>query len=153
MGRFYDHAEAVGTVSDTNMCEAIYFAHTQSPLLQDMEARQQRILDADYLKADLETMVDELEISPGSKSKLKRTLQKFPTLFKRWRTWPIRYTTGDDCTPRNGRHYSTSKAFEAPFKKEINHMCDTKVLRKLSHDDDSPWSSPSFAQPKKTGDI
>ena len=32
-------------------------------------------------------------------------------------------------------------------------MCETQVLRKLSHKEDSPWASPSFARPKKTGDI
>ena len=32
-------------------------------------------------------------------------------------------------------------------------MCQESVLEKLSSDDDSPWASPTFAQPKKTGDI
>lgn len=32
-------------------------------------------------------------------------------------------------------------------------MCKETVLRKLSYDDDSPWASPTFGQPKKIGDI
>ena len=32
-------------------------------------------------------------------------------------------------------------------------MCDTNVLEKLDHAEDSPWAAPTFAQPKKTGDI
>jgi hypothetical protein len=147
----------VGTVSDNTTCEAIYFTHTQSPLLQEIEDRQQRLLDADYSKVDLDTMVDELDIAPGTKRKLKQTLKKFPTLFGGGLGCldirPVTIELQKDAKPFNGRYYSTPKAFEAPFKKEINRMCDTKVLRKLSHDDDSPWASPSFAQPKKTGDI
>ena len=46
-----------------------------------MEAQHQHILDAGYSKVDLDAMVDELEISPGSRRKLKQTLNKFPTLF------------------------------------------------------------------------
>jgi len=32
-------------------------------------------------------------------------------------------------------------------------MCDADILVKLNHVNDSPWASPSFVQPKKTGDI
>ena len=147
----------MGTVSDNTTCEAIYFTRTQSPLLQEIEDRQHRLLDADYSKVDLDTMIDKLDIAPGTKRKLKQTLKKFPTLFGGGLGCldirPVTIKLQKDAKPFNGRYYSTPKAFEAPFKKEINPMCDTKVLRKLSHDDDSPWASPSFAQPKKTGDI
>ena len=70
-----------GALTNKTICEAIYFANTQSILLQEVEERQQRLLDADYSKVDIEAMVDELDISPGSKSRLKRTLNKFPILF------------------------------------------------------------------------
>ena len=43
----------VGALQDNTICEAIYFAHTQSPLLQELEERQECILDADYPKVDL----------------------------------------------------------------------------------------------------
>lgn len=55
--------------------------------------------------------------------------------------------------PYKGRYYSVPKAYETHLKKEVNRMCDTTVLRKLSHDDDSPWAFPTFGQPKKTGDL
>jgi hypothetical protein len=149
--------KAAGTLADNDYREALYFAHTQPILLQEMESRQQQILDADYSKVDVETMVDELDISPGSKRKLRQTLQKFPTLFGGGLGLldipPVTIELKPDAKPFNGRYYSTPKAFEAPFKKEILRMCNTNVLRKLSYDDDSPWASPSFAQPKKTGDI
>ena len=40
--------KSLGTLMEEEVCEAHYFAHTQSPMLQNLEARQQRILDADY---------------------------------------------------------------------------------------------------------
>ena len=52
-----------------------------------------------------------------------------------------------------GRYYSIPKAYEAPTKTEINRLCTIDVMEKLSHDDDSPWASQTFVQPKKTGNI
>ena len=73
--------KSLGTITDEEVCEALYFAHTQAPLLQDLEERQQRILDADYSKVDIDKMVDSLSISDQSKIQLKATLKKFPILF------------------------------------------------------------------------
>ena len=57
-----------GKLQDDAICEAIYFvANTQPPLLQDLEERQQRILDADYSKVDIDALVDTLAISLKSK--------------------------------------------------------------------------------------
>ena len=70
--------KAAGSLAESEIRDALYFAHTQSPLLQEREERQQQILDANYSKVDIDSVVDELEISPGSKRKLKQTLKKFP---------------------------------------------------------------------------
>ena len=91
-----------------------------------------------YSKVDLDAMVDELVISPGSRRKLKQTLKQFPTLFGGGLGLldipPVSIELQKDAKPFNGRYYSAPKAFEAPFKKEINRMCETNVMRKLSHD-------------------
>ena len=70
----------LGALQDNTICEAIYFIHTQSPLLQDLEEHQQRILDADYSKVALGVLVNAPFISPKSKQQLKATLTKFPIL-------------------------------------------------------------------------
>ena len=102
-----------------------------------MEAKHQQILDADYSKVDLDAMVDELDISPGSIRKLKQSLKKFPMLFGGGLGLLdiplVSIELQKDTKPFNGRYYSAPKAFETPFKKEINQMCETQVLRKLSH--------------------
>ena len=70
-----------GTQQDDVILEAIYFAHTQLPLLQNLEKQQQQILDAAYSMVDIDTLLDALSISPKSKQQLKVTLKKFPILF------------------------------------------------------------------------
>ena len=97
-----------GTLANKTICEALYYAHTQAPLLQAMEDRQHQPLDTDYSKVDLDSMVDELEISPGSKSKLKQTLKKFPTLFGGGlgllKIKPVTIELQHDARPFNGRY-------------------------------------------------
>ena len=113
--------KSAGTLSNDAVREALYFANTQSPLLQEVEARQPQILDADYSKVDLDVMVDELKISPGSRSKLKQTLNKFPTLFEGrlglLNIPSVSIELQKYAKPFNGRYYSIPKAFESPFKK------------------------------------
>ena len=70
-----------GELSDRKYCERLYNMHTDSHILQQMEQRQGRILDANYTKVDIDVMVDELDIKRSSKRALKLTLKKFPTLF------------------------------------------------------------------------
>ena len=71
----------MGAQEDNTLCEAIYFAQTQSPLLQELEECQGRILDADYSRVDIDALVNDLPISTKSKQQLKVKLKKFHILF------------------------------------------------------------------------
>ena len=59
-------------------------------------------------------MVDELEISPGSRIILKQTLKKFPTLFGGGLGLldipPVSIELQKNAKPFNGRYYSAPKA-------------------------------------------
>jgi hypothetical protein len=70
-----------GELQNRKACEMIYNLHTDSSILKEHEERKAAILDANYSKVDIDIMVDELDIEESSKSKLKLTLNKFPTLF------------------------------------------------------------------------
>ena len=146
-----------GMITDAEVVDAIYFAHSNAPLLQDIEARQQTILDADYSKVDIDEMVDELDLQPDTKVKLKKTLKKFPILFGGGLGLldiePVKIELQPGAKPYKGKYYSTPKAYVNPLKKAIEDFCVQKILRKLSYNDDLPWALPSFGQPKKTGDI
>ena len=58
-----------------------------------------------------------------------------------------------NATLYKGRYYNLPKAYEYTCKKKIQRMVDIGVLNELSWYDDSPWASPTFGIPKKTGDI
>ena len=59
----------------------IYDLRTTVPILQQEKERQGKILDANYSKVDVSNMVNGLDIVNATKTKLKQTLNKFPTLF------------------------------------------------------------------------
>ena len=132
--------------------------HTDDPILKEAEERQNRILDADYSKVDIPTMVAELDITESSKRKLQTTLEKFPELFggglgclKNHRPATIKLKAGSK--PYQGRFYNFPRAYELAARKEIERMVKIGVLKKLPWDNDSPWCCPTFGVPKKTGDI
>ena len=122
----------LGKLQDDTICEAIYFANTQPPLLQDLEERQQWNLDVDYSKVDIDTLVDALSNSPKSKTQLKATLKKFPILFGgrlgQLKIKPVTIELQKDAKPYSGRYYSIPKFMEEPLNKEINQMCQELVL-------------------------
>ena len=135
----------------------IYNLHTNSSLQQQEEEHQQKILDTDYSKVNIDAMVEELGVTVGTKAKLKETLKKFPVSFGDGLGLldikPVTIKLQQSAKPYKGRYYSIPKAFEAPMRNEIDWLCSIDVLERLSHDDDYPWASLTFAQPKKTGDI
>ena len=102
-------------------------------------------------------MVKELDVALKSKAKLKETLKEFPLIFGGGLGLldikPVTIELQQSAKPYKGRYYYIPKSFEAPMQTEIDQLSSIDVLERLSHDDDSPWASPTFAQPKKTGDI
>jgi len=148
-----------GMLDSRDMCSMLYSMHTDSPLLQEAEERQNKMLDADYSKVDINKMVNNLEISDISKSKLYRTLRRFENglfgggLGRLKNMKPARIKLKPGAIPYKGRYYNLPKAYEAVAKKEIERLVSIGVLKRLPWNDDSPWASPSFGVPKKTHDI
>jgi hypothetical protein len=133
--------------------------HTDSPLLKEAEERQNKMLDANYSKVDINKMVNNLDISDTSKSKLYRMLRQFENglfgggLGRLKNMKPDRIKLNPGAIPYKGRYYNLPKAYEAVAKKEIERLVSIGVLKRLPWNDDSPWASPSFGVPKKTHDI
>jgi hypothetical protein len=60
----------------------LYNAANKPDILQEAEKRQNRILDAEYRKFEVDTFVQELEHpTEDEKHTLDKTLKKFPSLF------------------------------------------------------------------------
>ena len=136
-----------------------YSMHIEAPILKEAEERAERILDANYLKVNINKMVDNLNIKRDIKQKLKYTLKIFSTLFggglgKLNDSFSKAHITLKAGTkPHASTYYTMPRAYENPAKKEINRMCDVGILKKLHWDNDTPWAAASFCQMKKTGDL
>ena len=104
-----------------SLTQVLYAIHTDSPLIKDMEERQNRVLDADYSAVDILAMVNELNISSDSKIKLRRTLEKFPELFggglgRLKGVEPAKIVLKKNVTPFKGAYYNFPKAYQEPAK-------------------------------------
>ena len=125
--------KTLGILSDNTTCSMIYNLHTTSPILQQEEARQSRILDADYSKVDIDDMVNDLDIAKASKAKLKQTLNKFPTLFGGGLGLldirPVDIELQPGSKPYAGRYYNIPKAYEKMAKTENTRLVTVDVLK------------------------
>ena len=115
--------KSLGIISDADTCNMIYDLHTTIPILQEEEERQGKILDADYSKVDIDGMVNGLDIARATKTKLKQTLNKFPTLFGgglcTLKMRPIDIELQEGAKSYAGRFYNIPKTYEKMAKTEV----------------------------------
>ena len=102
-------------------------------------------------------MMDNLDIQWSSKRILKSTPKEYPKLFgdglgKLYKK-PVSITLKEGSKPYSGRYFNIAQAYDKPTRKEIDRLVAIKILWKLCYNNDSPWATPTFTQPKKTGDI
>ena len=57
----------MGSVHDRNFCEMLHSMYTDSPLLQEAEERQDKMIDRNFLKVDIDAMVADLDIDDSNK--------------------------------------------------------------------------------------
>jgi len=112
--------EALGALSNKEMCGMTYPLHTAHPILQGGEERQPRTLDAGYSQVDIRAMVEDLDIPPSTKGGLTKSLQKpAPTLFGgglgKVGVGPIELDLEDNAKPYCSRYYSVPKAYGGPL--------------------------------------
>ena len=147
--------KAKGQLDEVGL-EALYDMSVETPILQQAEARQKRILDADYSKVDLEAYIEELKhLNKEERSLLQKVLSSHPTLFGgglgQLNINPIHLELTDGAKPYHARRaFPIPQAYKATTKKEMDRLVSIGVLEKNS---DSEWAAPTFIQPKKTGDV
>ena len=119
----------------------------------------QHIADAQYAKADLESIVrSQKQLNTFQQDALLEVLKKFEDLFQgNLGVWPdteIGATLIGGATPYHCQrpmriphaHYST-------LKKEIDRLVSIGVLEEVDGNTAGPWCSPSFIIPKKDGTV
>jgi transposase InsO family protein len=145
-------------ISDLQNATAIYYHSIEPTVLKEAEARQKRILDADYSALDLDDYAHmDTHLSNDQQEQLVRSLRKYPKLFRGGlgvlNVPPVHLELrplSKDEKPYHARPFPVPKCYEETTKKEIKRLCDIGVLTKCN---DSEWAAPTFIQPKKTGDV
>jgi hypothetical protein len=143
------------TLNNDEILHMLYHAANEPDILQEAEKRQNRILDADYRKVEVDPFVEELKhLTMDEKQILGQTLKKFPTLFGgglgMLNIKPVRLEIIDETKPYHARPFPVSQSLEATTKKEMKRLTDIDVFNRSS---DSEWAAPTFIQSKRTGDV
>jgi hypothetical protein len=145
-------------VNKTHLLMSIYYQSIKTSVLKEAEARQKRILDADYSALDLDDYAHmETHLSTDQQAKLICLLQKYPKWFRGGlgvlNVPPVHLEIrplNKDEKPYHARPFPIPKCYKDTTKKTIKRLCGIGVLAKCN---DSKWAAPTFIQPKKTGDI
>ena len=110
----------LGILSEKDKYQQINDLHTDSPLLQQEEERQSKILDANYTKLDIDNMVKALDIATAIKHKLKKTLKKFKKLFGgglgKVDIQPVDLKVEEGTKSYATTYYNIPKMHEKPFR-------------------------------------
>lgn len=127
----------------------------ESKAIHESECRQQRILDAHYEAANLPDLVKELKhLSKDEQTSLLSLLQQFKHLFDgtlgEFNCPPVDLELHPDATVFYAWAFPDPKIHEETLKKELNRLCELKVLQKVNT---SEWASPTFIIPKKNGTV
>ena len=67
----------MGLVHNREFCVMLHSMYTDSPLLQEAEEQQDKMMDCNYSKVDIDAMVADLDINDSNKKQLKKILRKF----------------------------------------------------------------------------
>jgi hypothetical protein len=143
------------TLNNDEILHMLYHAANEPDILQEAEKRQNRILDDDYRKVEVDPFVQELKhLTMDEKQILSKTLRKFPTLFGgglgMLNIKPVRLELIDGATPYHARPFPVPQSLEAMTKTEMKRLTDIDVFNESS---DSEWAAPTFIQAKKTRDV
>ena len=126
---------------------AISNALAHEPISTELATqRAVKILDANYTKADLQAVVTNCtQLNSVEQNKLLELLKKFEPLFDgtlgNWRTKPVSFQLKDGVTPYHGRAFPIPKVHKEVIMKEIQRLCD---LRVLEWQPSSEWATPLF---------
>jgi hypothetical protein len=124
----------------------------ESSALQDSTNRRDRILDADYKKADLQKVIQNQagHLNKTEQRELLDLLQRYEIHLRRHSRYMEnqvnRLKVRKDATPVYSKPFQMPRSQEETLKTEVKRLVKLGVLRKINR---SEWSSPSFIIPKK----
>ena len=137
------------------MLSEVLEMHTDADVIVEATNRAQRILEANYEKANIEDyVIQQSELSSDEKSRLKSLLFKYESLFDgslgklKWAKASFELKDGEK--PHHAKPFSVPKIYETLIQKESNRLVGLGVLEKVQ---ESEWGMPAFPVPKKDSTI
>jgi hypothetical protein len=133
----------------------LYHASNEPDVLKEAEKRQNRILDADFRKVEVDPSVEELRhFTMDEKQTLGNTLKKILILFGgglgMLNIKPVKLELIDGAKPYHARPFPVPQSLEATKQTEMKRLTDIDVFNRSS---DSELAAPTFIQATKTGDV
>jgi hypothetical protein len=119
---------------------------------QDATKPATRILDANYKKADLQSVVRDncKHLKVDKQKKLLQLLMKYESLFNGalgdWKTKPVSFQLKEGAPPCHSQAFPVKKLHKETLIKELNRLVKLGILEWQPA---SEWASPSFLMPKK----
>jgi hypothetical protein len=133
----------------------LYNAANEPDILQESEDTQNRILDADYRKVEVDPFVHEIEhLTKDDKQTLGKKLKKFQTLFGgvlgMQNIKHVRLESIDGAKHYHARPFPVPQSLKATTKTEMRILTDIDVFNRSSYYE---WAAPTSIQAKKTGNV
>jgi hypothetical protein len=132
------------TLNNGEILHMLYRAANEPDILQEAEKRQNRILDADYRKIEVDPFVQELKhLTMDEKQILGQTLKKLPTLFGgglgMLNTKPVKLELIDGENPYHAKPFPVPQSLEATTKTEMKRLMLIPQVRQAHKYPNSPW--------------
>ena len=64
----------MSSIHDREFCDMLHSMYTDCPLFQEAEEQQDRMIDCNYLKVNIDALVADLDIDNINKEQLRKTL-------------------------------------------------------------------------------
>ena len=143
----YEHVRSL-LAGEVNI---LYTHLPEAEHIKDMNKRTNRILDANYEKANIDAYMQEYnKLNEKERLSLRSLLKKYENLFDgtlgKWKLKPVSLNIKPNAKLVQSRPFSVPHFHQEKLKKEIKRLCDIGVLRK---NPTAQFSSPSFIIPKK----
>ena len=129
--------------------------HAESDSVKEQMGRLNRILDANYAKADMDAEVAQMtHLTPIQQQLLLALLKRHEVLFDgqlgTWKGDPVQIELKEGAVPYHARAFPVPHIHEATMKKDLDRLESIGVLTKVNR---SEWAAPTFIVPKKDGRV
>ena len=137
-----------------NMQKEAFYQHEPEAVVE-ATARIKSILDAKYVKADVDEIAAQADyLKPSRRKRLAKFLRKFEDLFDgtlgKWKMGAYEIELRPEATPYHAKAYPIPHIHTATLKMEVERLCQAGVLKQVNH---SEWAAPTFIIPKKDGSV